>query len=204
MKIRISLLALLSIFLFQACCSEEEGKSNMTIEDNSILSDSQKQEYLLEGKRIAKQTFLSLSTALKSKIEEGGIVGAVDYCNIAAYSLTDSIAQANNVILRRASNRFRNPSNKPNLSEEKVINTYLVELSNGNKLKPQIIKENGEVHFYAPIETKPLCLSCHGEPGKFISESDYAFIKEKYPNDLAINFKTGDLRGIWSITFPEK
>jgi hypothetical protein len=29
------------------------------------------------------------------------------------------------------------------------------------------------------------------------------FIKEKYPQDLAYNFKAGDLRGMYSVFIPE-
>lgn len=198
MKSKIIFLSLSIAFLLHACANEDNSNASKEIKS---LSEADKREFILKGREIAKETFVTLSIALKEKINEGGIQHAVDYCNIAALPLSDSIADANNVILRRVSSRYRNPANKPDSLENEVIASYLSAKEEGEKLRPQLIELDGEVHFYAPIETKGLCLSCHGEPGKFISDADYAFIKEKYPDDLAINFTTGELRGIWSIKF---
>ena len=49
-----------------------------------------------------------------------------------------------------------------------------------------------------------LCLNCHGEPGKEINESTLEKINSLYPEDKAIDFKVGDLRGMWSIEMPKK
>jgi len=50
----------------------------------------------------------------------------------------------------------------------------------------------------------PLCEKCHGKIGSTLKEADYASIKSLYPEDMAIGYKTGDLRGMWSISFLEK
>lgn len=199
MKSRISLLLFSFLIILQAC-NEDNSKAEV-IDDQPSLNESDKREYVARGREIAKQTFITLSTQLKAKISEGGIQNAVDYCNVAAYPLTDSIAKANNVVLRRATDRYRNPGNKADSLESIVLDEYKKNVNEGLKLEARIIEDGGVVHFYAPIKTKGLCLSCHGEPGKFISEADYAFIKEKYPKDLAINYESDELRGIWSITF---
>ena len=69
------------------------------------------------------------------------------------------------------------------------------------EVNPLVYSDGSTNKFFAPILTKELCLSCHGTPGNQLSEADYAFIKEIYPYDKAINFNSGDLRGIWSIKF---
>ena len=59
-----------------------------------------------------------------------------------------------------------------------------------------------ELLYTAPIYIRnESCLQCHGSPGQEIAETDYALVKEKYPNDQAINYKKGDLIGMWHITF---
>jgi cytochrome c551/c552 len=44
----------------------------------------------------------------------------------------------------------------------------------------------------------PTCIKCHG--GKTdITESTQKMIAQKYPNDKAIGYQMGDLRGMWKI-----
>lgn len=182
-------------------CDNTGGDAQSKDSDTSTLSQEEREMYINKGKTIAKEAFLTLSSNLKTKMMEGGVVNAVDYCNIAAYPLTDSIAKANNATLRRVSDKLRNSMNTPDEVEMGIIENYKEMLASEEQLKVVIIKEDGNVRFMAPILLKPACLSCHGTPEKHISVSDLAFIRELYPKDEAINFSTGDLRGIWSITF---
>ena len=61
--------------------------------------------------------------------------------------------------------------------------------------------ERSTVAFYAPIKVQDLCLNCHGQPGTDIKAADYDLIKKLYPEDEAVGYKSGDLRGMWSIRF---
>jgi hypothetical protein len=45
-----------------------------------------------------------------------------------------------------------------------------------------------------------MCLSCHGKREQIPAPTLNA-INQLYPNDKAFDFKEGDLRGIWHITF---
>jgi len=69
--------------------------------------------YLEKGKQIAAISFATLSQRLQKAIQEGGIPNAIQYCNLAAYPLTDSLSTAHSVIIRRTSLKERNPANKP-------------------------------------------------------------------------------------------
>jgi hypothetical protein len=46
-----------------------------------------------------------------------------------------------------------------------------------------------------------MCLNCHGTPGKHIQDATLTKIQQLYPEDRAVNFKEGDLRGLWHIIF---
>jgi hypothetical protein len=62
-----------------------------------------------------------------------------------------------------------------------------------------------EIHFFKPILLQPLCLNCHGTPGKQIQNSTLAKIQLLYPGDQAFDYREGDLRGVWHIVFnPQK
>jgi hypothetical protein len=65
--------------------------------------------------------------------------------------------------------------------------------------------ENRKIVYYKPIRiAMPACLKCHGSAEKDIDPKTLAIIRQKYPDDLATNYKEGDLRGLWKITFSGK
>ena len=51
--------------------------------------------------------------------------------------------------------------------------------------------------YYRRINVESSCLACHG--GK---NARPQFVKDKYPQDLAFDFKVGDLRGMYSVFIP--
>lgn len=166
------------------------------------LSIEAQQQYRQQGKRIAQATFGALSSQLMQAVKAGGVPNAIEYCNLAAYPLTDSMAQAMQAHIRRTALRYRNPQNAPTEAERRILTAFQAQMENGETPKPVVEAQGPDsVSFYAPIVLMEACLKCHGEVGEQISPDDYALIQQKYPEDQAIGFATGDLRGAWSITF---
>ena len=192
MKKYISIIILFTAF----ACNQPDAT---IVQDSIELTNDKK--IIEKGKELTALTFSKLSTVLKSKMKQGGVHEAISYCNISAFSLVDSISKANNVTIKRVSLKYRNPSNQPDSLETVVIKNYQNAIENKLEVKPMVYSDGSSDLYFAPILTKGMCLSCHGTPGKHISDADYAFIKEKYPNDKAINYKAEELRGIWSIRF---
>lgn len=48
------------------------------------------------------------------------------------------------------------------------------------------------------ITVEPACLACHGP-----KDARPDFVVEKYPDDRAFDFETGDLRGLYSVFVPD-
>lgn len=160
-------------------------------------------QYKKQGMDIALTTFGVLSGQLKQAMQAGGVAHAATYCNTAAYPLVDSMSAVYGAQVRRVSQKLRNPADAPNEREAAMLAAYHERKAAGGKLGPEVRQlENGEVAFYAPILTQELCLKCHGDLGGALAESDYETIKTLYPEDEAIGYAAGDLRGMWSITFP--
>ena len=61
--------------------------------------------------------------------------------------------------------------------------------------------EEGYPTFFAPILDKGLCLTCHGIVGETLLPENDEKIKTLYPEDKAVGYSEGDLRGVWSIMF---
>ncbi|WP_332019377.1 Tll0287-like domain-containing protein [Kaistella sp.] len=158
------------------------GKSE-AIPDGEILKN-----YAVEAQQL-------LGSQLKQKIAEGGPENALEFCNINAIPLTDSISKKYDVRIKRVSDQYRNPNNAANPSELAVITTYKAMLAAGKK--PEGLLKDG--YYYSPIVTNAMCLQCHGTPGKDLAEKTHQKIKSLYPQDKATGYGVDELRGIFSI-----
>lgn len=161
--------------------------------------------YLEKGKEIAEASMKALGGQLKQAIQEGGIPNAIDYCHVQAMPITQSLSEKYGATVRRVSLKYRNPEDAPQGMEKTFLDAYAQAHESGGELKPQTFtKKDGTTLFTAPIViNNALCLNCHGTVGKEVSEEDYALIQERYPEDKAVGYALGDLRGMWSITFPK-
>lgn len=188
MKLQYLIIAVIGLIVV-ACNSDQKGsKANI---------DQNQEALMLRGKEVAQNTFKALSQELKESLEEGGIENAISYCNINALPLTDSLSNQYNAEIKRTSAKYRNPKNAPTMEEGKILLAFQEQKDKGVDMKPKIL-ENGDNHiFYAPIVMQEMCMNCHGPKDQI---SAYEKILEKYPNDLATGYNTGDLRGMWSIT----
>lgn len=131
-------------------------------------------------------------------MKSGGVEKAVGFCNINASVITDSLSKHYNVDIKRTSPKLRSEKNRATKGENRVLDYYEKTFSEGKKLQASIEKET---EFYAPITMEGACLRCHGTVGKEIKTKEYEIIKKLYPTDKAVNYKAGDFRGIWHLTF---
>jgi hypothetical protein len=185
------------IFLLGYGCqsdSKQQAKESTAYDTTAVVK---------EGQEIVGATFKTLSSNLQNAMSEGGVEYALQFCNIEAMPLTDSLSTYYDVSIRRASHKPRNPSNKANSMEEKVINDYIQKIDEGGNLNPVTYGDDNTITYHAPIViTNQLCLNCHGEPGTDIAESDLSTIQELYPEDQATGFSMGELRGVWTVKLP--
>ena len=191
MKIYFSLI----LFFTSGLVSCQSSSSEQRTESKELTSKPK--DYLTEGKKITAIAFAALSSKLQSAMQEGGVANAVSYCNVAALPLIDSLSKAHTVDIKRTSLKYRNPIDAPTESEYEVLNTFSDQLQKEKSLRP-VLKEHT---FYAPIMIAQPCLKCHGKLGETLSESDYKHILKTYPEDKAIGYSPGDLRGMWVVSF---
>ncbi len=107
-----------------------------------------------------------------------------------------SIAKKEGVKIRHAAIKNRNPSHAA--SAEELSFHALFEKGEETEIWDETtINKKSYKRYVRPIFVEPACLSCHGEKDK-----RPAFVKKKYPKDLAYGFKVGDLRGIIEVMIP--
>ena len=171
-----------------------EGVEELTIEES--------QAYTLKGQEIAQQAFKALSGNLKKAMSEGGVKNAVKFCNVNESVIVDSLSKHYDVNIKRTSHKLRNEKNKPNASEQEMIDYYLNASKTTEDLFPEVKRNtDNTVSFYAPIHLQPLCVTCHGTVGKRVSETDYNSFLGLFPNDKGIVCDIDECSGIWCISF---
>lgn len=156
---------------------------------------------LAEGKRLVAEATALLGKNLAEAIAKDGAPGAIGFCSEKALPLTASVDAS----LRRVSHKARNPKNKADAADLEVLSVFRDALKAGKAPEPQVrAQADGTASFFAPIVlANPLCLKCHGEPGKDIDDATLAALRKLYPHDEATGFKPGELRGMWRVDSPK-
>ncbi len=194
MKKKLLLLTL--PFLF-SCIHQEEVK---------VPPDTAQKVAVIGNRAIAK-LMKELKSNLGLAIKEKGMAGAVEFCANRAQALAKKVNEELVVVkVTRISEKFRNPAHKPDKMDKKALNYFKSKLAAGN-LPPYYItvfKKGNKTYYvyYKPIRVTQFCLNCHGNP-KEMKPEILKVIKERYPQDRALNYKPGDLRGAFKVVIPE-
>ena len=206
---RLVIILAFGLFLgFVSCENNPKEKQTAKKDDKDVKvsyiyqKDKTSNTIRKKGAAIAIQTQVELGKALKAAMEKGGPENAIEFCNLEALRITDSIASTEQVIVRRLAKKNRNPKNEMDEVESKIFKQYIFDYLNKRPLDPRIaLNSEGNPVYYKPIITNNMCLTCHGTPGSTMSKELAGKIREIYPDDKAINFEDGQPRGMWAITF---
>ena len=180
---------------------KHKNQGNTTHKKGKKHKNQQRKGPKEQGKAMAMATKRELGKNLMTAIAEKGTPGAVDFCNIKALPITAQKEKELNATIKRASDKPRNLLNTATARENEIISIFKNNLKNGDIPEAIVDKKDGKFDFYYPIVTNDMCLQCHGEIGKQVTEETYKTIKLKYPEDLAIGYGANEVRGIWHITF---
>lgn len=178
------------LLFFLSSCNTQETPEN----------SEEKAKFLQEAENIALASQKAFLTKVTRAIEGGGSEYAVDFCNLAAIPLTDSLSEEFGVLISRISDKNRNPGNNLDTKSDKEAWEYFLQQKDAVSFEAT---ETGNMVVYKPIKLgMPACLECHGQPDSDILPQTLAKIREKYPEDLAIGYELGMLRGMWKIEKP--
>lgn len=130
---------------------------------------------------------------LKAELGKGGPQAAVTVCRDEAQQLTASIGARHALQMGRTSHRLRNPANAPRPWAATWVASY------GGTAAADAVPgvfelSGGRLGVLRPMGTADLCVMCHG-PRETVQATIGDVLKVSYPNDLAVGFAPGDLRG---------
>lgn len=153
---------------------------------------------------VAVKAVGQLSQEMRKKLTESmqknGPAGAIDVCAKDAPIISSRIEQDLGISIKRTSLKVRNPRNTPDSAEKELLETLASSHKTGGTLPPGVTAfPNNQRRFYKTIAMEQICLKCHGDPAA-MDEQVRKKITETYPDDRAIGYRVGDLRGIVSVT----
>lgn len=136
---------------------------------------------------------------LQQALREGlarGPVEAIAACREQAPEIAKTMSH-DGIRLGRTSQRLRNPANGAPDWVVPILEGYLAQPS--DRVPTTLSLPSGQSGYVEPILLQPLCTNCHGEA---LAPDVAARIEELYPEDRAVGFQVGDLRGVFWIEFP--
>lgn len=152
------------------------------IEDSRALSQSLQQQ---------------LGAELMAAMKAEGPVYAIQVCNEKAPAIAQSISD-DNVVVSRTALRVRNPSNAATSEQKAVMEYFAVRLAKDPSNVPEVLftDTEGKQQYMRAIVMQPQCAACHGHS---VQPEVKQAILAKYPDDKAIGFNVGDLRGSFVV-----
>lgn len=156
-------------------------------------------KYIDTGNQIATNAQAVLLSNVAAAIQQGGPSYAIEFCNLKASGITDSLSKVHQSTISRISAKNRNPENglktETDILVWKIFETY--------NLTDTLLQAGNNLVYYKTIKTAmPACLKCHGSPGTDIDSLTIARLNNLYPSDKATGYLLNDFRGLWKIEFP--
>jgi hypothetical protein len=157
-------------------------------------------------KQQSKAAIKEFATTLKGKLvtamKAGGPIEAITVCNQAAPKIAADLSEKYGMNIGRTSLKTRNPANNADEWEMAVLKQFEQLKQGGEPISSLVFSEavtedmNTEMRMMKAIPTGQVCLSCHGSN---IAANIQQKIDELYPQDKAVGFKIGDIRGAFTV-----
>lgn len=170
----------------------------------SLPSSTETQVALEKSRAAAKELLSSVRTLLMKQLAAGGAVRAIHVCADSAQAVGTRIQEQHGLTVRRVSEKWRNPKDKPDSYESAQLKIF-ADLHAKKNLTDTLevyglVKEDTVrvFRYMRPIFVGEMCLSCHGGREN-MKDLIYSAIQQRYPNDKAMDYTAGDLRGAVSV-----
>jgi hypothetical protein len=131
---------------------------------------------------------------LEAALDSGDAAAAVEVCRGLAPAAATLVAQQHGVAIGRTSHRLRNPANQPPQWARSAVEARLAETR-------LMVGPEHQLGVLLPIRLQAECTMCHGAV-EDLNEDARQAVAELYPDDQAVGFAEGDLRGWFWVEVP--
>ena len=162
-------------------------------------SDIRIQPELTEALAISKRFADTLKPELKSAMESGGPIAAVETCSERAPQIASQLASETGWTVRRVSLQPRSPQATPDPWERQALRDLAQRAEAEDSSDTLVVSEASDdaFRFMKAQLVEPLCLVCHG---KSIAPELERVLRRLYPNDEATGYELGQIRGAISLS----
>lgn len=185
-------------FLALAGCSETATDPGQ----QPAVEDARVDTQIAQAKTAIGTFAETLKSELTSAMREGGPLNAIEVCNTRAMDIRETVSAEHGLELSRVSLKNRNPQNAPVDWQRAVLESFDERRRAGADPSMldwhEVAEVNGESEFryMKAIPTGGLCLQCHGQNlAPEVSEA----LQTLYPEDKAVGFSAGDIRGAFVV-----
>lgn len=161
-----------------------------------------------ETKKTVLPVVPKVVAAMQEAISHKGVADAIPVCREEAPKLIQALRESTGWSIKRVSLKARNPDRgTPDTWEAATLREMEEKLAAGAKAetleKSERVEEGGKSYFrYAKaLPTGGVCLGCHG-PVAGMDATLKARLAENYPQDQAVGYGLGQIRGILSVKRP--
>lgn len=142
----------------------------------------------------------ALLAELSREMQRGGPEGAVRVCHLEATAVAQQIARKQGVAAGRTSHRLRNPTNAPRAWAAPIVASHAGLPVAG--VDGFAVDLGDRIGLLRPIGFRAACAGCHG-PRERLAPAVLEELEDRYPNDRAVGFKEGDIRGWFWVEVPK-
>jgi hypothetical protein len=171
-------------------------------------ADYKGQNPMNESREAVAAMLKELGGKLQAAMKDGGPVNALGVCQVEAPAIALRISAEEKITIRRISHKPRNISmGVSNDWQTKALKQFEEALARGEPSADiefvEAVKAGSgsrmELRFAKPILMQAQCTACHGTPEQ-ISPEVKTKLDELYPQDKALGFKPGELRGAVTVS----
>lgn len=158
-----------------------------------------------ESRALSNQLITQIRGELVRELERTGPVRAITVCKYSAPEITSNLSRQTGMRVTRVSLRPRNRAlGEPDVWEQRVLLDFENRVSKGEKAETleyhEVVDEPAgrSFRYMKALPVAQPCLLCHGPIGQQ-SDGVKALLATEYPQDKAVDYNLGQVRGAVSI-----
>ena len=164
--------------------------------------------WVADAQAVAMSVPPKLLTVLQEEMQRSGPEGAIAVCRDKAPAMARAASERSGWNLRRVSLRNRNPKAVPDAWERATLEDFDRRAAAGEAParleRAELVTEGTQSvqRYMRALPTADLCLNCHGTPDR-LSDAVRARLKALYPDDQAVGYRSGEIRGAITLRRPQ-
>lgn len=158
---------------------------------------------LEQSREIVKAFAGQLQAELKAAMAAGGPSAAIHVCKDVAPAVASQLSRKHGAQVGRTSLRVRNTANLAADWQVEVLQEFdaRADEAGDGPLEYFAARRDDSFRYMKAIPTGGVCVACHGGA---MSDDVRQLLDEHYPHDRARGYAPGDIRGAFSIVWPDQ